>query len=113
MRARNDDAAIDVEPMPLEPRFSQQVRERLPRGDAPFGECFDPTRGRGLDRPALRIGKLVESDAQRVADQPGRLVACIRSAVAIDEPRPPEPLRDGLPPVADGLQARSFSSTRS
>jgi hypothetical protein len=94
VRARNNDALVDVEALSIEPGFAQQVGHRDALPDSSFDQGFDLC-GAAL---AYRVAEILgERQAQRPKDQEGRLVAGMFGAVAVVQPCRLEPflrLRD-------------------
>ena len=67
VRPWNDDPPVDVESVPLQPRFPKQVGERLARPDPPGDERIEPPRVVSADAAAERAGQPLEGNAEHVA----------------------------------------------
>ena len=104
VRARHDDTLIDIEGLPGEPRFLQQVGDGDALRDAPLGQPLDALGVLGV---TAQIG--IERQPKPTQDQPGRLVAGVVGALAVEERGGREATRDAL----DQLTERQASSARS
>ena len=105
MRARHDHAAIDVEALPGEPGFVQQIRRRDALLDSPRDQRFDFC---GIGSAA---GVRVERQSQATQHEEGGFVARVVRAVAVVQARSAEPAL-GFPDQLSELQgsrARSVS----
>ena len=99
VRARNDDAIVDVEAESAEPRFARQVRG----GDTQV----DAAREQACDLHAFRRGEArvekrlqpVERQVERMQQQVGGLVVGVRRAVTEHEPGFAEPRHRPAQPV--------------
>jgi len=91
VRARHDDALVDVEAVLAEPRFVREVRGGLARADTLFHERGDARRfSRGQGAPEVACERL-ERKAERVQREPRRFVARVGRAVAVGDSGALEP----------------------
>ena len=106
MRARHDDALVDVKGLPGEPGLLQEIGQRHALIDAPCRQLLDALDVRG-GSGVRQIG--VERQAEAAQYEPGGLIARIVGAVTVGERSGGEPPRGPL----DQLAKRQGSSVRS
>ena len=102
IRARHEDALVDVEALLAQPGLVEQIGERNaaahPLGDQPGG----PGALGGGQLALERGSELFVGNTEDVNEEPGRLVAGAVRAVAEMQPRAPKARLGVLQPVAQG-----------
>ena len=106
VRARDDDAPVDVEKLVRQPGFAQQIGNRNALADATPQQALHTAAFGRFDGS---IGRRIEGQAESAQHQKRGFVVRVRGAMPVVQPRRPQTARG----VADQLAQDQGSSARS